>query len=68
MYKGYMLKQDETFVTKDIFIPIPKNCGKCAKPWSIIPAIAVNTEVGYWWNCECGSTVFIMHKKEKVAA
>lgn len=49
---------------KPIALVNPHHCNSCGKNHPTIPAESeitrdsVRYDVAYWWNCECGSTMF----------
>lgn len=35
-----------------------KTCGRCGKIYASIPVKAVKDEMGYFYDCSCGNTLF----------
>ena len=60
MNTTYKLKIDESFVgpSKVIMLQPLKQCAQCQKIWRRVPAVAIQNEMGYWWNCNCDTTMF----------
>lgn len=42
---------------------LDKSCGKCNKKHTKLPEKTKYNEHGAWFNCECGSTLFVPNRK-----